>query len=73
MEFRPENPVIVQSDKTILLETHSPKFEEAREMLAGFAELIKSPEYISDQPVVTMECRIARLVARRSKRRARRL
>jgi DNA excision repair protein ERCC-3 len=46
MTFRAENPVIVQSDKTILLETHSPKFEEARDALAGFAELVKSPEHI---------------------------
>ena len=46
MTFRAENPVIVQSDKTILLETHSPKFEEARDALSGFAELVKSPEHI---------------------------
>jgi DNA excision repair protein ERCC-3 len=46
MTFRAEYPVIVQSDKTILLETHSPKFEEARDALAGFAELVKSPEHI---------------------------
>ena len=46
MTFRAENPVIVQSDKTILLETHSAKFEEARDALSGFAELVKSPEHI---------------------------
>jgi DNA excision repair protein ERCC-3 len=46
MAYRPENPVIVQSDKTILLETHSDRFEEARDALAGFAELVKSPEHI---------------------------
>jgi DNA excision repair protein ERCC-3 len=46
MTYRPENPVIVQSDKTILLETHSPRFEEARDSLSGFAELVKSPEHI---------------------------
>ena len=40
------NPLIVQSDKTILLETHSPRFEEARDALSGFAELVKSPEHI---------------------------
>ncbi len=38
-------PVIVQSDNSILLETHSPCFESARDALAGFAELIKSPEH----------------------------
>lgn len=46
MQFRAENPVIVQSDKTILLETHSARFEEARDSLSGFAELVKSPEHI---------------------------
>jgi len=46
MAYNPTNPVIVQSDKTILLETHAPRFEEARDALNGFAELIKSPEHI---------------------------
>ncbi|MCD6384755.1 helicase-associated domain-containing protein, partial [Candidatus Sumerlaeota bacterium] len=39
------NPVIVQSDRSILLETDNPKYESARDALAGFAELIKSPEH----------------------------
>ncbi len=38
-------PMIVQSDNSILLETHSPCFEVARDALSGFAELIKSPEH----------------------------
>ncbi|MFT6628677.1 MAG: DNA excision repair protein ERCC-3, partial [Flavobacteriales bacterium] len=46
MSFNSTNPLIVQSDKTILLETHSDRFEEARNALSGFAELIKSPEHI---------------------------
>lgn len=46
MTFNPQNPVIVQSDKTILLETHNERFEEARDALSGFAELVKSPEHI---------------------------
>ncbi|TVQ98998.1 MAG: helicase [Deltaproteobacteria bacterium] len=46
MSFRPDNPLIVQSDKTILLETANPRFEEARDALSGFAELVKSPEHI---------------------------
>jgi DNA excision repair protein ERCC-3 len=37
-------PVIVQSDSSILLEADSPEFEVARDALAGFAELVKSPE-----------------------------
>ncbi|MDR1665110.1 MAG: helicase-associated domain-containing protein [Clostridiales bacterium] len=38
--------VIVQSDLTILLETDHPQYEDARESLAMFAEMVKSPEYI---------------------------
>ncbi len=41
-----EKPVIVQSDRSILLETDGPAFEDARDSLAGFAELVKSPEHI---------------------------
>ncbi|MCC6144237.1 MAG: helicase-associated domain-containing protein, partial [Candidatus Hydrogenedentes bacterium] len=41
-----EKPVIVQSDRSILLDTDSPAFEDARDCLAGFAELVKSPEHI---------------------------
>ncbi len=40
------NPVIVQSDRSILLETDGPQFEDARDAIASFAELIKSPEHI---------------------------
>jgi len=40
------NPVIVQSDKTVLLEVDNPQYEAARDQLARFAELEKSPEYI---------------------------
>lgn len=46
MAFNPENPIIAQSDRTILLETASPRFVAARDALAGFAELVKSPEHI---------------------------
>jgi DNA excision repair protein ERCC-3 len=38
--------LIVQSDLTILLETDSADYEEARDVLSGFAEMVKSPEYI---------------------------
>lgn len=44
--FEAQNPVIVQSDKSVLLEVDSPSYAEARDMLARFAELEKSPEYI---------------------------
>ena len=45
-EFRPANPLIVQSDHTLLLETLGPHFASARDALAPFAELVKSPEYM---------------------------
>jgi len=41
-----DKPVIVQSDRSILLETDGPAYAEARDCLAGFAELVKSPEHI---------------------------
>ncbi|MBI5879559.1 MAG: DEAD/DEAH box helicase [Chloroflexi bacterium] len=46
MTFTPENPLIVQGDKTVLLEVNNPRYEAARDALARFAELEKSPEHI---------------------------
>ena len=65
---RPDNPLIVQSDRTLMLHTvralvddkgapvrdedgqpiteEHPRFAEARDALAGFAELEKSPDYL---------------------------
>ncbi|GAC1359247.1 MAG: helicase-associated domain-containing protein [Ktedonobacteraceae bacterium] len=40
------NPIIVQSDRTILLEVDHPLHAEARDALAQFAEIEKSPEHI---------------------------
>lgn len=39
-------PAIVQADLSILLEVDHPQYEPARDALAGFAELVKSPEHI---------------------------
>ncbi|MBV9691189.1 MAG: DEAD/DEAH box helicase [Ktedonobacteraceae bacterium] len=44
--MNPSNPLIVQSDRTILLEVEHPQHAEARDALAQFAELEKSPEHI---------------------------
>ncbi|MFA6241772.1 MAG: DNA repair helicase XPB [Candidatus Hydrogenedentales bacterium] len=41
-----DNTLIVQSDRSILLETDGPNFEDARDSIAAFAELVKSPEHI---------------------------
>jgi len=44
--MNPSNPLIVQSDRTILLEVDHPQHAEARDAIAQFAELEKSPEHI---------------------------
>ena len=46
MPYVPDNPMIVQGDRTILLEVASPRYEEARDALAAIAELEKSPEHV---------------------------
>ena len=40
------NPIIVQSDRTVLLEVDNPHYTAARDQLSRFAELEKSPEYV---------------------------
>ncbi|MEO8083216.1 MAG: DNA repair helicase XPB [Ardenticatenales bacterium] len=44
--FNATNPLIVQSDRSVLVEIDSPRYEEVRDRLARFAELEKSPEHI---------------------------
>jgi DNA excision repair protein ERCC-3 len=46
MSFVPDNPLVVQGDHTLLLETMSPRYTEARDALLAFAEIVKSPEYV---------------------------
>src|SRR5436190_3014571 len=46
LNFDPANPFIVQSDRSVLVEVDNPKYAEARDALAPFAELEKSPEHI---------------------------
>ncbi len=40
------NPLIVQSDKTMFLEVDNERFEDCRAVISRFAELEKSPEYM---------------------------
>ncbi|MCD6398064.1 MAG: helicase-associated domain-containing protein, partial [Spirochaetaceae bacterium] len=42
----PDNPLIIQSDSTLLLDVHNKNFAAARNDIAPFAELEKSPEHI---------------------------
>ena len=46
MNTPPDGPLIVQSDKTLLLEVDHPRAEEARRAIAPFAELERSPEHV---------------------------
>jgi DNA excision repair protein ERCC-3 len=46
MTLNSDNPLIVQSDASMLLDVHAPRAEEARAALAPFAELVKSPEHV---------------------------
>lgn len=40
------NPLIIQGDRSILLDVHTPRADEARNALIPFAELEKSPEHL---------------------------
>jgi len=46
MDVRRDNPLIVQSDHTVLVEVDGPLYAEARDALAPLAALVKSPEHI---------------------------
>ena len=46
MNYDSSNPLIVQGDRSILVEVDNPRYSEARDALAPFAELEKSPEHI---------------------------
>ena len=45
-DYQAQNPLIVQGDHSILVEVASPRYAEARDELAQFAELVKAPEHI---------------------------
>jgi DNA excision repair protein ERCC-3 len=52
--YDPANPLFVQPDRSILLETFNPKYAEARDAIAPFAELEKSPEHIHTYRVTNL-------------------
>ncbi|MCY0897384.1 MAG: helicase-associated domain-containing protein [Firmicutes bacterium] len=47
-------PLIVQSDRTMLLEVDNPLYEEARDALSSFAELLKSPEHMHTYQITAL-------------------
>ncbi|SFS66713.1 DNA repair helicase XPB [Marininema halotolerans] len=46
MEIDPHRPLIVQNDRTVWVEVDHPDYDQVREGLSFFAELVKSPEYL---------------------------
>ena len=38
--------IIVQADKTILVDVHHPQFDEVRRQIVSFSELVKTPEHV---------------------------
>jgi DNA excision repair protein ERCC-3 len=44
--MRSQKPLIIQSDRTLMLEVGHPGYVECRDFLVLFAELVKSPEFI---------------------------
>jgi len=49
-----DQPLIIQSDRSILLEVDHPRYEAARDELVRFAELEKSPEHIHTYKVTPL-------------------
>src|SRR3982751_7033651 len=52
--YDPANPLFVQPDRSILLETFNPRYADARDAIAPFAELEKSPEHIHTYRVTNL-------------------
>lgn len=46
MNYHPERPLLVQSDSTVLLDTHHADFASMSAELSKFAELVKAPEHL---------------------------
>lgn len=42
----PDRPLIIQSDRTLLLDVHSPSANDCRNEIVAFSELVKAPEHI---------------------------
>jgi DNA excision repair protein ERCC-3 len=52
--MQPDNPLIVQSNSSILLEVNNPLFVEARNAISEFAHLDKSPEHIHSYSITPL-------------------
>jgi DNA excision repair protein ERCC-3 len=60
MSVCPDNALVVQSDCSVLLQLHSPRAEKAREAIAPFAELVKSPDHVHTCRLTPLSIRNAR-------------
>ena len=54
MKFQPDAPLIIQGDRSVLVEVNNPHYEAVRDHLARFAELEKSPEYIHTYRITSL-------------------
>ena len=59
-----DGPLIVQSDKTLLLEVDHPQAKECRAAIAPFAELERSPEHVHTYRVTPLALWNARAAGR---------
>ena len=41
-----DKPLIVQSDRTLMLDVHSPSYNDCRDQIIAFSELVKAPEHV---------------------------
>ena len=41
-----DKPLIVQSDRTLMLDVHSPSYNDCRNQIIAFSELVKAPEHV---------------------------
>jgi DNA excision repair protein ERCC-3 len=65
-QVQPQNPLIVQGDHTVLVEVDNPLYPQARDGLARFAELVKSPEHIHTYRLTPLSIWNARAVGDRA-------
>ncbi|MBR1920027.1 MAG: DEAD/DEAH box helicase [Spirochaetales bacterium] len=49
-----DRPLVVQSDRTLLLDVHSPSAEECRAEIIVFTELVKSPEHVHTYQITAL-------------------
>jgi DNA excision repair protein ERCC-3 len=54
MPYQPDLPLIVQSDRSILLEVGGPAYEAARDAISPFCELLKSPEHVHTYRITSL-------------------